>query len=89
MVMKEVKIAELKAHLSEHLRAVRRGHSVTVLDREQPIARIIPYAGGAVPLRIRKPARGTRRPADVPLRPPLRATTNAVALLLEDRESGR
>ena len=39
----EVKIAEFKSHLSEHLRAVRRGHEIIVKDRETPIARVVPY----------------------------------------------
>ena len=36
--MKQVRIAELKARLSEYLRAVRRGETIAVLDRETPIA---------------------------------------------------
>jgi len=32
--MKQVRIAELKARLSEYLRAVRRGETIAVLDRE-------------------------------------------------------
>ena len=36
--MKEVRIAELKARLSEYLRAVRRGETIAVLDRETPVA---------------------------------------------------
>jgi prevent-host-death family protein len=40
--MKRIKIAELKDHLSEHLRAVERGAVVEVTDRSRPIARIIP-----------------------------------------------
>ena len=36
-----VRISELKAHLSEHLRDVRRGGRVTIYDRETPIAEII------------------------------------------------
>lgn len=38
--MKQVGIAELKARLSSHLRAVRRGHPITVLDRGTPVATI-------------------------------------------------
>ncbi len=87
LVMKRVRIAELKARLSEHLRAVRRGQTVTVLDREQPIARIVPYA--ATPVRVRKPSPRAGRLTDVALPPPLRAATDVVALLLEDRELGR
>jgi prevent-host-death family protein len=40
--MKQVKIAELKDHLSEHLRAVESGDEVVVMDRLRPIARIVP-----------------------------------------------
>ncbi len=88
MVMRQVKIAELKARLSEYLRAVRRGHSVTVLDRDQPIARIVPYGPGVAPLRVRKPLPGAARLRDVPLPPPLKTRGDIVALLLEDRKKG-
>ena len=40
--MKEVKIAELKAHLSAHLAEVRKGETIIVCDRSTPIARLIP-----------------------------------------------
>ncbi|MDQ3033696.1 MAG: type II toxin-antitoxin system prevent-host-death family antitoxin [Myxococcota bacterium] len=47
-----VKIAELKSHLSEHLRNVERGDEVIVTDRERPIARIVPFeTPGTVVLR--------------------------------------
>lgn len=87
--MKQVKIADLKARLSEHLRAVRQGHTVTVLDRDRPIARIVPYAVGAATLQVRKPMPGAPRLCDVKLPRPLRPPSDIVALLLEDRESGR
>ena len=86
--MKEVRISELKARLSECLRAVRRGHSVTVFERDEPIARIIPYAPGGTP-RIRKPLPGARRLSEIPLPPPLPGGSDIVALLLEDRGSDR
>src|SRR5207244_4161099 len=38
--MDTVGIAELKARLSEHLRAVRRGRTLTVLDRDRPVAAV-------------------------------------------------
>jgi prevent-host-death family protein len=38
--MKEVKIAELKANLSAHLAAVRKGETIIVCDRSTPIARL-------------------------------------------------
>jgi prevent-host-death family protein len=40
--MKEVKIAELKAHLSSHLADVRKGETIIVCDRSTPIARLAP-----------------------------------------------
>lgn len=89
MVMKEVRIAELKAKLSEHLRAVRRGHTITVFDRDQPIARIVPYRRADATIRIRKPPKGAPRLADIPLPPPLNLDFDIVELLLEERQSGR
>ena len=44
VAMKQVKIAELKNSLSEHLRAVENGAEVIVMDRNRPIARIVPLA---------------------------------------------
>ena len=78
--MSDVRIADLKARLSEHLRSVRNGATLTVLDRDTPVARIVPYA--AQPLEIRKAKRRVRD-LKVPRRPAKR--TDSVALLLEDR----
>jgi prevent-host-death family protein len=36
------KIAELKANLSRYLRMVKTGQDITIVDRETPIARIVP-----------------------------------------------
>ncbi len=38
-----VNIATLKAKLAEHLRRVKKGESITILDHKMPVARIIPY----------------------------------------------
>jgi prevent-host-death family protein len=78
--MSDVGIADLKAHLSEHLRSVRNGDSLTVLDRNTPIARIIPYA--AQPLEIR---RATRRLRDLKLPSKPAKRTDSVALRVQDR----
>ena len=78
--MSNVRIAELKARLSEYLRSVRNGATVTVLDRDTPIARIVPYA--AQPLETRKPKRRLRD-LKLPAKPSKR--TDSVALLVEDR----
>lgn len=78
--MSDVGIAELKARLSEHLRAVRNGGTVTVLDRDTPIARIVPYA--AAPLEIRK---ARRRLRDLKLPPKPAKRTDSLATLVDDR----
>jgi prevent-host-death family protein len=78
--MSEVRIADLKARLSEHLRSVRNGGTLTVLDRETPVARIVPFA--AQPLEIRK---AQRRVRDLKLPPKPAKRTDSVAVLLEDR----
>jgi prevent-host-death family protein len=81
--MTSVRIADLKAHLSQHLRKVRRGRSLLVLDRETPIARIVPIETES-PLEVR---RATRSPKDIlPAAPPAGAT-DSLAVLLEDRAS--
>jgi len=91
MVMKSVRIADLKAHLSRHLRSVRAGGTIAVLDRDTPVARLVPWNDAGALLTVR-PA--TRRPRDVPLPPPLpRACrvpgVTSLDLLREDRGSGR
>jgi len=37
-------VAELKAKLSAYLRRVQRGEEVVVMDRDAPVARLVPYA---------------------------------------------
>ena len=88
-VMKTVRIAELKARLSEYLREVRRGHPVTVMDRQTPVASLVPYAPSGEPLRMRAPLGRFPSTQDVPRPPPLRMETDVVDLLLEERQGGR
>ena len=86
--MKQVRIAELKARLSEYLRAVRRGETIAVLDRETPVAQIVPVRDRTA-LHIRKPAPGTPPPNRVPLPKASRSTIDVVQLLLEERQPRR
>jgi prevent-host-death family protein len=83
---KTVKVAELKARLSAYLRAVRRGHPVTVCDRDTPIARLVPYGTAGEPLTARRPVRALH---DVPLPPPLGRQVDSLAALLEERQPSR
>ncbi len=86
--MNQVKIAELKARLSHYLRIVRRGHSLTVLDRETPIANIMPYDSSRLSLKVRRPDAALKL-RHVPVPPPLRIDVDIVKLLLEERQGER
>jgi len=88
MTMKQVRIAELKARLSHYLRAVRRGETIAVLDRDTPVAHIVPVRDRPA-LRIRKPSPGTVPPNRVPSARPLKTNIDVVQLLLEERQSHR
>ena len=82
VVMTSVGTADLKAHLSEHLQAVRRGETIVVLDRREPIARIVPIGAAGLELVIR-PANGALH--DVKLLGPSRAGADVVEQLREER----
>ncbi|HEV8132680.1 MAG TPA: type II toxin-antitoxin system prevent-host-death family antitoxin [Acidobacteriota bacterium] len=86
--MRQVRIAQLKARLSEYLRAVRRGETIAVLDRETPVAQIVPVRDRSA-LRVRKPAPGTPPPNRVPLPKPAKLNIDVVQLLLEERQGHR
>ena len=82
-----VGVAELEVRLSEYLRKVRRGETITVLDRGTEIARILPVEG---PDRLvsRPPLEGTRLHA-IPLPPPLGAEVDVLELLREETQAER
>ena len=86
--VKQVRIAELKAHLSEHLRTVRRGETLAVLDRDTPIAQIGPVPDRSQ-LRVRKPAPGSPAPNRVPVPGTFKSGIDIVQLLMEERERHR
>ena len=88
MTMSKVGIADLKAKLSEHLRAVKRGGEVTVYDRNEPIARIVPFAARGA-LIVREPVRSYSTFRDISLPAPVKLDVDPVELLLEDRNRER
>ena len=89
MTMIMVRIAELKSRLSEHLRKVRAGGSLTILDRDTPIARIVPWKAGEGSLKLRPPLSGAPKLQHVPLPPPLGLRGDIVKLLMEERQGDR
>lgn len=78
--MSDVRIADLKARLSEHLRSVRNGGTVTVLDRDTPVARIIPVVAPSLDIR-----KAQRRLRDLRLPPRPAKRTDSTATLVDDR----
>jgi prevent-host-death family protein len=82
--MKNIGVAELKARLSEYLRIARKGGEITVMDRDQPIARIVPYAPRPG-LAVREPLVTYKNFGAIPLPPPANLDIDAVDLLLEER----
>lgn len=88
VTMKRVRIADLKAHLSQHLHYVRKGHVVTVLDRETEVAQLVPYRQ-AQALRVRRPLGRYGSLHQVPLPPPLKLEVDPLELLREERQPER
>jgi prevent-host-death family protein len=87
--MKSVRIAELKARLSEYLRSVRRGHALVIMDRNTPIARVVPYAEGERTLEVRRPLGRYPSLQKVPLPPRLKLKHDVIEILLEERQGER
>ena len=85
VVMKSVRIAELKSRLSEHLRAVKRGQTITILERDSPIARITPLKSKSSPL-VTRPRSARAIPlSEIPLPAPLSLRTDIGVLLAQER----
>ncbi len=85
MAMKTVKIAELKNHLSEHLRAVEGGAELVVTDRDRPIARIVPYSRSDRRVRVKQPTRSFSTIRDTRYAP-AKWRINSTEMLLEERQ---
>lgn len=87
MVMKRVGITDLKAHLSGHLRTVRKGETLLVMDRGTPVARIVPAAEPHAGLVVRPATRDLQSVKRMLKRlPPLNLPVDSLTLLLEDRK---
>lgn len=84
--MKAVKIAALKSHLSQHLRDVRSGHVITVMDRTIPIARLVPFDSGD-DVTITPPMAGMPSVGKIKLPPASKVEVDVVKVLLADRRS--
>ncbi len=81
-----VRMADFKAHLSRYIRDVRQGRPLTLMDRETPVAQVIPYPGKPGNLAVR-PA--VRRPGQVRFPAPHKKKLDVVQYAAEERERYR
>jgi prevent-host-death family protein len=88
VVMRRVGVAELKARLSEYLRAVRRGETIAVLDRDTPVAQLSPYQERPT-LRVRPPAETATPLSRIRIAKQVSPHVDVVELLLEERQASR
>jgi prevent-host-death family protein len=69
--MKKTRVTDLKARLSHYLRLVRKGETITVYDRDKPVAEIIPIRIKRRRLTVIEPEPGAPKWSEIPLPPPL------------------
>ena len=55
--MKTTNISQFKAHISEELRKVRGGQHIIILDRDIPVAEVVPYREEKNSFKARPPKR--------------------------------
>lgn len=98
--MKRASITETKNQLSALLKLVRRGHTVVIMDRNQPVAQLVPVLPETSDdeerlARLEKQGiirrSKTTKPNPLLLQPPPKAKKGASILraLLQEREEGR
>jgi antitoxin (DNA-binding transcriptional repressor) of toxin-antitoxin stability system len=96
--MKYAKIGQLRDGLSRYIDEVREGNEVLVLDRDRPVARIVPAggpaAGGDAERLVDLERRGILRrgkgryPAALTAGKPVKVRGSVLADLRAERESG-
>ncbi|HVP66073.1 MAG TPA: type II toxin-antitoxin system prevent-host-death family antitoxin [Anaeromyxobacteraceae bacterium] len=84
--MKKVGVADLKAHLSGHLRAVKKGETLIVVERGTPVARVVPVADLRSGIVTRPPSRDLSTvKRTLKALPSLALPVSSLSILLEDR----
>jgi len=81
--MRRIRIADLKDHLSANLRAVEAGETVEVMDRNRPIARIVPI--NDEPVLVPRPAERPFAEIRDRVYPAANWGVSSLELLLEER----
>lgn len=81
-----IQMADFKAHLSRYIRDVRQGKPLTLLDRQTPVARVVPYSEKPGKLSVR-PA--VRKPSQVRFPAPPKKKLDVVRYAAEERQRYR
>ena len=81
--MKTTNISYFKSHLSQELRAVRNGERIIILDRDIPVAEVLPYDINKKNIRIQLPTKKLQYSE-----PSFKTVKDPLFYLLEDRARG-
>ena len=83
--MKKVNISKIKAELSKYLRFVKAGEDVLIMDRDQPVAKIVGIKPESV-LHIQEPSRDLKSVLMQADKRPFTEKMDILDVLLLDRE---
>jgi antitoxin (DNA-binding transcriptional repressor) of toxin-antitoxin stability system len=83
--MKSVNIAKFKAELGKYLGFIRRGEEIIVLDRSQPLARVLPFKPIESKLIIEEPLDKKTHLSDLHFSPLKKQKIDSLKYLIEER----
>ncbi|MCX7117341.1 MAG: hypothetical protein NTW94_05465 [Legionellales bacterium] len=85
--MKSVNIATFKAEMGKYLGYIRQGEEVIVLDRNHPLARVLPFKHAGQKIEIEAPLEHSKNLVEFHFDPIQTVNTDSLAFLLEERGS--
>lgn len=84
--MKSINIAKFKSELSKYLGFVRKGEEIVVLDRKEPLARVIPFRdSGTEDLVVEEPQEDPNFLFKLKVKPIPKIATDSLRYLKEER----
>jgi prevent-host-death family protein len=85
----KVGIAELKAHLSQYVRAAQKGKEIIIKDRDTPVAKLVPIDDRKLPFRVIPPSRPFRSGEDMVGFRPSGVTPEEIDRIIEENRAER
>ncbi len=83
--MKSVNIAKFKAELGKYLGYIRRGEEIIVLDRTQPLARVMPFKAVSSKLVMEAPLDKDKHLWSLHFKPISNKDVDSLKFLIEER----